>query len=214
LSDELAGKLSNFQDMRPTSLVLRRLGLFAIILCGLIILYVLVYAINSANGHYDIMMVDVGRIEAFGWVPSGVFFDGHTTENEQRWDLCMFYFYYPLWRADYAYFHPWKDAYITDDQVDHWEKMRRLDDFAYLSSKLPQCLDRSTIIIVLGVPTRTNLLANGLSRWEYDYQNTNRLAFGSLFFNGHGIFQGSSTNANAQTPELITPQTPIPAGEE
>lgn len=188
--------------MRLTSLVSSRLGLFAIIFCGLVVLYVSVYVSHSANGHYQIMMSDIGRIEAFGWVPSGVSFAGPETEKQKRWDLCMFYLYYPLWRADYAYFHPWKDAYITSGQVHEWKDQHQFQDFASLSRQLPATVPVYTITNVLGNPNRTNSLANGLTRWEYDYRSTNGPTYGSLFFNRRSIFEGSSTNVNAKSADF------------
>lgn len=189
---------NNFKVMNLLSRIPKWLRWMAKIFCGLVIIYISIYTINSINGRYEIMMSDIGRIEGFGWVPSGVHFSDRETQREMNWDLSMYYLYYPLWRVDYAHFHPWKDAYITGGQVRLWKNNRQFSDFALLSRKLPPKLSNHVVIIVLGNPTRTNLLSNGLKRWEYDYKSTNGLAFGSLFFNRRGIFEGSSTNANAQ----------------
>jgi hypothetical protein len=209
----LAGDLSNTKDMRPTRLILNRFGLFIIILCGLVIIYVLTYTVLSLNGGYAFTLADIGRLEGFSWAPAGLYSEP-TTKNETAWFYRMFYFFYPLLRIDGAYFHPPKECYITGNDVKQWKNNRQIGDFDYLSRQLPATVPTDIVTSVLGTPTRTNLLANGLSRWEYDYHSSNSVAFGSLFFSRRRVFQGSSTNENAQAPSLIRTQTLRPAGEE
>jgi hypothetical protein len=180
----------------------KRLPLFLKVFSLLLLVYILVYVSHSENGRYEIMMADIGRIEGFGWKPSGVTFARDETKKEQHWDLAMFYFYYPLWRYDYAHFHRWKDAYITGDEVQNWKTKRRPDDFTHLAWQFPLKLSTTIITNLLGMPTRTNVLANGSNRWEYDFQNGNGLTYASLFFDDLGKFQGCSTNANAEAADL------------
>jgi len=188
--------------MKPTGWLPKWLGLFAKILCGLLIVYILVYAVLSLNGQYAFTLSDLGRIEGFSWAPAGLYLKYPVTESEAKWDYYMICLFYPVWRVDETYFHPPKNGYITDDETQRWQKLRQLEDFAHLSRQLPPTVPTYIIVAVLGTPTRTNLLVNGSSRWEYDYQSTNGPAFGSLFFTRRGVFEGSSTNANAQTFDL------------
>lgn len=199
--------------MRSIRLILKWFSLPAKILCGLVFVYVLIYTVLSLNGGYAFTLADIGRLEGFSWAPAGLYSEP-TTKNEKTWFYRIFYFFYPLLRIDGAYFHHPKDCYITNNDVKQWKNKRQISDFDYLSRQLPATVPTDIITNVLGTPTRTNLLANGLSRWEYDCHNSNSLTFGSLFFSRRCVFQGSSTNENAQAPSLIRTQTPIPAGAE
>jgi hypothetical protein len=188
---------NNFKVMHLVSRIPKWLRRMAKIFCGLTIFYVLIYIVLSVNGRYSIAEADIGRLEGFSWAPAGLFL-----ENEENWDCFTFYAFYPLWAIDCRHFHTGIETYITDDQVNYWMNQRQPNDFIHLARQLPPTVPIHFIVGTLGNPSRTNSLANGSIRWEYDYQNTNGVAFGSLFFNRHGVFEGSSTNANAQTADL------------
>lgn len=192
---------NNFKVMHPFSRIPKWFRWMAKIVCGLVIFYVLTYMVLSANGRYAITMADIGRLEGFSWAPAGLFLPS-ANEKVRNWDVCMFYVFYPLLLFDWNHIHTWKDVYITDDQAQQWKKLRQLSDFAHLAKQLPATVPTYLIISILGNPSRTNSLANGSIRWEYDFQNTYGVAFGSLFFNRHGIFEGSSTNIDAQIADL------------
>jgi hypothetical protein len=78
---------------------------FGTIVCGLAIVYVLVYSALSAFGRYEPEIVDLRGVRLYAWSPLG-FYDS----TDGRWSTSMEVTFLPLWVFDARLIHARKWA--------------------------------------------------------------------------------------------------------
>ena|ERR1043165_4870639 len=86
------------------------------VLVSIVMLYVLVYTVLSANGQYQPEIVGVSDVKTYGWAPLGFYDANHPWKNSVAaqkskatvyggWNRFMVIIFYPLFYLDHTWLH-------------------------------------------------------------------------------------------------------------
>jgi hypothetical protein len=95
---------------------MKRFQKLPLFICGLIIVYVLLYSTLSLNGRYEPMAVDLRGIMWSSWAPAEFYDPDHPWPNSVvarkskdkktgGWSPLMIYAFLPLWQIDIHFIH-------------------------------------------------------------------------------------------------------------